>query len=109
MRRRVRAIVIGCAVGAAVLLLGEAMSAHACPMCREAVNQSAIDAGDAAGPAGRGLGSAFAWSIYVMIGVPYLMVSVAVFTIWRAVKRTQAAAADKPAGDPTSTVARETA
>ena len=55
------------------------------------VNQSAVDAGDAAGPDGRGLGSAFAWSIYVMIAVPYLMVCGGAFAIWRAIKRARAA------------------
>jgi hypothetical protein len=103
-RRRRRAIVTACIVGVAALALGEVMVAHACPMCREAVTQTAADGGDAAGPDGRGLGSAFAWSIYVMIGVPYLMVSIAVYTVWRAVKRAQAAASDS-----TQTVAREAA
>lgn len=103
-RRGRRAVVTACIVGIAALVLGEVMVAHACPMCREAVTQTAADGGDAAGIAGRGLGSAFAWSIYVMIGVPYLMVSIAVYTIWRAIKRAQAVA-----GDPAQTVAREAA
>ena len=88
-RRPERLIVLAVVVGCAWLVMGEFVGANACPMCREAVNQSAIDAGDAGGPAGRGLGSAFAWSIYIMIGVPYLMVCGGTLAIWRAMKRAQ--------------------
>lgn len=89
-RRAMPLMLMGLIVGGAWLALGDMVSVHACPMCREAVNQSAMDAGDAAGPEGRGLGSAFAWSIYIMIGVPYLMVAGGAYAIWRAVKRARA-------------------
>jgi hypothetical protein len=95
-RRAKRLILTGVVAGCAWLVLGDVVSAYACPMCREAVNQSAINAGDAAGPDGRGLGAAFAWSIYIMIAVPYLMVSVGGFVIWRAIKRAQAAQSATP-------------
>ncbi|MBT3268063.1 hypothetical protein HN371_12955 [Candidatus Poribacteria bacterium] len=106
-RRSRYTVALGLAVGCALLLAGELLDAHACPMCREAVTQSASDAGDAAGPAGRGLGSAFAWSIYIMIGVPYLMVSIAAFTIWRAVRRAQSTSGQgrRPEGTTRATVA----
>jgi len=75
-----------------VLLLfsvGEAMLVSACPMCREAVDQSGSDAAMGADVSQNGLGRGLAWSIYLMLAVPYLLVGLGGFAVWRGIRRTR--------------------
>ncbi len=75
-----------------VLLLfsvGEAALVSACPMCREAVDQSGSDAAMDADVSRNGLGRGLAWSIYLMLAVPYLLVGLGGFAVWRGIRRTR--------------------
>ena len=75
-----------CAAAAAFLALGELSNALACPMCREAVDQSI---GQEAAAMRNGLASGFAFSIYFMLAVPYLLIGSFAFAVWRNVRRVQ--------------------
>lgn len=73
-----------CAVAIALLALGELSTLLACPLCKNAVDQSV---GQEAAAMRNGLGSGFAFSIYMMLAVPYLIVGGFAFAIWRNIRR----------------------
>ncbi|MDE0020169.1 MAG: hypothetical protein OXT69_02120 [Candidatus Poribacteria bacterium] len=73
-----------CAVAVALLALGELSALLACPMCKEAVDQSF---GQETASMRNGLGSGFAFSIYLMLSVPYLLIGGFAFAIWRNIRR----------------------
>ena len=73
-----------CAVAALLLALGELSSLLACPLCKEAVDQST---GQEAAAMRNGLGAGFAFSIYLMLAVPYLLIGGFAFAIWRNMRR----------------------
>ncbi len=72
-----------------LLAVGEAALVSACPMCKESVDQAGMD-GSTGSPTGTNpLGAGFAWSIYLMLAVPYLMIGTGAFVVWRGVRRSQ--------------------
>ena len=73
-----------CVIAAALLALGEFSTLLACPMCKNAVDQSV---GQEAAAMRNGLGSGFAFSIYMMLSVPYLLIGGFAFAIWRSIRR----------------------
>ena len=79
--------------------LGEAALVSACPMCKETVDQAGMDGTTGAATGGNPLGAGFAWSIYLMLAVPYLMIGVGAFVVWRGIRRVQAPRLASAPGD----------
>jgi len=69
-----------------VLCLTATQPVSACPACREAVAASS-DSGDTDDDDPANSAAAYNYSIYLMVGVPYLLLTVVVFGVYRGLKK----------------------